>query len=365
MWRKGETLNPLCYNDLQFSDRSPCDKDTTEASPPVDSALVAPTDKMKNIFPEKMFERSLFSCKLMPLESQSDTPAYKRQAVESSAHHRAATSFVYKTRAPRRGTCLVISVDTFKAALGLPSRPGADVDLKKLEDTFLFLDFDVKTYQNPSATQILSIVETESSANHADADCFACVILTHGDDAGSIYGTDGPVPLDQVIHPFRGNTCPSLAGKPKMFFIQACRGAMLDSGTLVSTDSSGGPGDSDTLGGLRRIPIEADLLVAYAVQPGKFTGYYAFRNSVHGSWFIQALNNCLRKYGRILDLMSIMTRVNYEVAFEFESLASTAAYSGKKQVPSIVSTLTKDVFFPPKTTAPSTCTSSLPPSRTP
>nr|CDS17894.1 caspase 3 [Echinococcus granulosus] len=63
--------------------------------------------------------------------------------------------------------------------------------------------------------------------------------------------------------------------------------------------------------------------------------------------------------------MSIMTRVNYEVAFEFESLASTAAYSGKKQVPSIVSTLTKDVFFPPKTTAPSTCTSSLPPSRTP
>lgn len=78
-------------------------------------------------------------------------------------------------------------------------------------------------------------------------------------------------------------------------------------------------------------------------------GYYAFRNSVYGSWFIQALNNGLRKYGHILDLMSILTRVNYEVAFEFESLALTAEYSGKKQVPSVVSTLTKDVFFPPKT----------------
>ncbi|KAM3179224.1 hypothetical protein ACTXT7_000980 [Hymenolepis weldensis] len=77
--------------------------------------------------------------------------------------------------------------------------------------------------------------------------------------------------------------------------------------------------------------------------------YYAFRNSVYGSWFIQALNNGLRKYGHILDLMSILTRVNYEVAFEFESLALTAEYSGKKQVPSVVSTLTKDVFFPPKT----------------
>lgn len=40
----------------------------------------------------------------------------------------------------------------------------------------------------------------------------------------------------------------------------------------MSTDSSFGPSDSGTLGSLRRIPIEADLLVAYAVQPGKFSG---------------------------------------------------------------------------------------------
>ncbi|KAL5960941.1 Caspase-3 [Taenia solium] len=203
MWRKSEALNP-------FSDGSPCDNDTTEASPPVDSVQIAPAVKV---------EKS-FSNKLMPPESQSDTPSYKRQAVEPAVHHRAAASFVYKTRAPRRGTCLIISVDTFKAALRLPNRPGAGVDLRKLEDTFHFLDFDVKIYQNPSAAQILSIVEAESSVNHADADYFACVILTHGDDCGSIYGTDGPISLDQLIHPFRGNTCPSLAGKPKMFFIQ-------------------------------------------------------------------------------------------------------------------------------------------------
>ncbi|VDM17147.1 unnamed protein product [Hydatigera taeniaeformis] len=221
MWRKSGTINPLCHNDLQFSD-SPCDKDTTEASSPVDNLPAIQAVNAKKSFEEKMFERSLFSCKLTPFGLQSDTPACKRQAIESSVHHRTAASFVYKTRAPRRGTCLIISVDAFKVALRLPNRPGAGVDLRKLEDTFHFLDFDVKTYQNPSAAQILSIVEAESSANHADADCFACVILTHGDDAGSIYGTDGPISLDQLIHPFRGNTCPSLAGKPKMFFIQVC-----------------------------------------------------------------------------------------------------------------------------------------------
>ncbi|VDD79867.1 unnamed protein product [Mesocestoides corti] len=275
-------------------------------------------------------------------QSQEFTVFHELPTVDPLLSHHSTASFVYKTRAPRRGTCLIISVDTFKPALCLPCRPGADVDLKNLEDTFQSLDFDVKSYQNPTAAMITAIIEAESTASHADADCFACVILTHGDEGGSVYGTDGPIHLDQLIHPFRGDTCPGLAGKPKMFFIQACRGTLLDSGTIVSTDSSFGSGDSGTLGSLRRIPVEADLLVAYAVQPGKST------NSIYGSWFIQALNNCLRKYGRILDMMSILTRVNYEVAYEFESLATTAEYSGKKQVPSIVSTLTKDIFFPPK-----------------
>ncbi|KAM3179225.1 hypothetical protein ACTXT7_000981 [Hymenolepis weldensis] len=360
MWREKEAINPLVYNDLEFTDRSVCGQDVSEELPPVDSAQIAPAAKIQKISSGCMYENSLFSCKLMSFDPNSPhfSSHFKRQAVEPTSSHRSAASFVYKTRAPRRGNCLIISVDTFKPALCLPSRPGADVDLVKLEDTFHFLDFDVKTYQNPTAAKILSIIEAESSASHEDADCFACVILTHGDDSGSIYGTDGPVHLDQLIHPFRGNTCPSLAGKPKLFFIQllfshlccsngvsrdvlwcrvkfydlalyikvsqfedqneenvakysylpcsllmtvkvpyvswicmrllvmvfiffvnhkeesdprasACRGALLDSGTIVSTDSSCGSSESGTLGSLRRIPIEADLLIAYAVQPEK------------------------------------------------------------------------------------------------
>lgn len=95
----------------------------------------------------------------MPSDYYASTHPRKRQAVESTVSHRSTASFVYKTRAPRRGTCLIISVDIFKPALCLPSRPGADMDLNKLEDTFRFLDFDVKTYQNPTAAKILSIIE--------------------------------------------------------------------------------------------------------------------------------------------------------------------------------------------------------------
>ncbi|VDO03586.1 unnamed protein product [Rodentolepis nana] len=220
MWREKEAINPLVYNDLEFTDRS-CDRCVSDQLPPVDSAQIAPAAKIQRISSDSMYENSLFSCKLMAFDPNSHSSTFfKCQSVEPTLSHRPPASFVYKTRAPRRGTCLIISVDTFKPALCLPRRPGSDVDLVKLEETFHFLDFDVKTFQNPTAAKLLHIIEDESSASHEDADCFACVILTHGDDGGSIYATDGPVHLDQLIHPFRGNTCPSLAGKPKLFFIQ-------------------------------------------------------------------------------------------------------------------------------------------------
>ncbi|KAF8569347.1 hypothetical protein P879_07953, partial [Paragonimus westermani] len=78
------------------------------------------------------------------------------------------------------------------------------------------------------------------------------------------------------------------------------------------------------------------------------SGYYAFRNSVHGSWFIRALCDCLMRYGHSLDLLSILTRVNHVVAYDFESVASNPAFSGKKQMPCFASALTKEVIFPPK-----------------
>jgi hypothetical protein len=46
--------------------------------------------------------------------------------------------------------------------------------------------------------------------------------MTHGDD-GVIYGIDKSIELDQLIQPFKQNR--TLAGKPKLFFIQACRGS--------------------------------------------------------------------------------------------------------------------------------------------
>ena len=57
-------------------------------------------------------------------------------------------------------------------------------------------------------------------ADHTNADCFVCCVLSHGDE-GVIYGCDGTLKVDDLIANFKPNAlATSLAGKPKIFFIQ-------------------------------------------------------------------------------------------------------------------------------------------------
>lgn len=53
----------------------------------------------------------------------------------------------------------------------------------------------------------------------------AVFVITHGKDAG-IYGTDyrETLPLSDILSEFSLDKCTKLAHKPKLFFIEACRG---------------------------------------------------------------------------------------------------------------------------------------------
>ena len=74
-------------------------------------------------------------------------------------------------------------------------------------------------------------------------------------------------------------------------------------------------------------------------------GYFAWRNSTKGSWFVQAIAKIFLQYGTEKEIMWLMTRVNREVAYEFESNASKEFMNRKKQIPCIVSMLTKELYF--------------------
>uniref|UniRef100_U3J6D5 Caspase-3 n=1 Tax=Anas platyrhynchos platyrhynchos TaxID=8840 RepID=U3J6D5_ANAPP len=263
--------------------------------------------------------------------------------------------YSYRMDYPEMGECVIINNKNFHKDTGLSSRSGTDVDAASVREVFMKLGYKTKLSNDLSCRDIIKVLKNEgwknmlqlkcrliyfltfgslkffSEEDHSKRSSFVCVLLSHGEE-GLIYGTDGPLELKAVTSLFRGDKCRSLAGKPKLFFIQACRGTELDSG--VEADS--GPDEMMC----QKIPVEADFLYAYSTAPG----YYSWRNAAEGSWFIQSLCRVLKEHARKLELMQILTRVNRRVS-EYESYSNRLDFNAKKQIPCIVSMLTKEFYF--------------------
>ncbi|XP_059918105.1 caspase-3-like isoform X3 [Gadus macrocephalus] len=243
-----------------------------------------------------------------------------------------ADPYRYRMDYPSIGTCVIINNKNFHKSTGMNIRNGTDLDAGGAMKTFSDLGYKMKMANDLTVAELEKLLLTVSQEDHSGSASFVCVLLSHGDD-GIFYGTDGYTKLKTLTGMFRGDRCKTLVAKPKLFFIQACRGTLLDEG--IQTDSSCDQ-SSD------RIPVEADFLYAYSTAPG----YYSWRNTTNGSWFMQALCEMLKKHSCQLELMQIMTRVNNKVALDFESASSTPGFSAKKQIPCIMSMLTKDFYFP-------------------
>ncbi|XP_072904224.1 caspase-7-like isoform X2 [Hemitrygon akajei] len=237
------------------------------------------------------------------------------------------------------GTCIIFNNKNFQPSTGMSKRNGTDKDASNLMKTFKNLGFHTEILNDQTCQQMLQKLSNVAKSDHSQMAAFICVFLSHGEE-GLLYGTDGYEEIKTFTSIFRGDLCRSLIGKPKLFFIQACRGNEFDAGVEtdgIETDSKGEPATS-----LQKIPIEADFLYAYSTAPG----YYSWRNTANGSWFIQSLCHVLDSYGKKLELMQLLTRVNHKVALEFESNTDANYSSAKKQIPCIISMLTKEFYFP-------------------
>lgn len=241
-----------------------------------------------------------------------------------------AHSFRYSLNFPSIGQCIIINNKNFDRRTGMNQRNGTDVDAANAFKVFGKLGYKVKVYNDQSVEQMKHVLTSVSKEDHSCYASFVCVLLSHGDE-GVFFGTDGSVELKYLTSLFRGDRCKSLVGKPKLFFIQACRGCDLDAG--IETDS----GEDGTT----KIPVEADFLYAFSTAPG----YYSWRNTMTGSWFMQSLCDMISKYGKELEVQHILTRVNHKVAVEFVSVSNSPGFNAKKQIPCIVSMLTKEMYF--------------------
>ncbi|XP_019946087.2 caspase-3-like [Paralichthys olivaceus] len=261
-------------------------------------------------------------------EEVDSTPSSKGRTAAGSDPHR------YRMDYPNIGTCVIINNKNFHSRTKMSYRNGTDVDAAFAMKTFSELGYKLIMANDQTVSQMKTLLSNVSREDHSSSASFVCVLLSHGDE-GVIYGTDGCERLENLTRNFKGDRCKSLVGKPKLFFIQACRGSALDDGAMIETDSV----DEQTS---ERIPVEADFLYAYSTAPG----YYSWRNTSNGSWFMQSLCEMLMQHKGKLELMQIMTRVNRKVALHFESSSNLPGFSSKKQIPCIVSMLTKDFYFP-------------------
>nr|VZI32601.1 unnamed protein product [Spirometra erinaceieuropaei] len=288
-------------------------------------------------------------------------------------------------------------------------RGGCDKDESRIEKVFRDLGFLVKLLRNLSSGEMKAQLKHLGTAtDHSTYDCFVSVIMAHG-GVGEIYGVDGsPFLLHEITAYFTADKCPTLAGKPKLFFIQACRGEEYQLGyappsrvsaaeppqptpglptratTEAPRDTSSNPfqarssfveavpvdppsmpadrstanPDSEAVAReqepavlaaklprrQRLVPTYADFLISCATK----AGFKAQRDPKEGSIYIQSLCRHLEQYGRERSLLDIITGVHREVSERvFVAASSSEAGSGPifLQTPEVRHTLTRRVQF--------------------
>ncbi|NXG37985.1 CASP9 protein, partial [Dromaius novaehollandiae] len=262
---------------------------------------------------------------------------------------------LYDLKADPCGYCLILNNVNFSRDSDLLTRAGSNIDCEKLEKRFKSLHFNVLTRQDLKAQEIVWELQKLARLDHSALDCCLVVILSHGCQTshiqfpGGIYGTDGKaIPVEKIVNYFNGSHCPSLRGKPKLFFIQACGGEQKDQGFEVESDSPGDEarrvsvesdatpfqapsGASDEPDAVASLPTPSDILVSYST----FPGFVSWRDRLSGSWYVETLDNVLDQYAHSEDLLNMLLRV-----------ADAVSAKGKyKQIPGCFNFLRKRFFF--------------------
>ena len=277
------------------------------------------------------------------LRRRQEIEAERQRSEEEVRHLRArqstgANSVVdcYPMIKNPRGFAVIISIERFpNSRVNLSDRQGTESDVQHLKQSFEKLNFIVRIHRNLTGSQLVTTMRDYGARDHSSYDCFVCCMLSHG-KKDFIYGSNSePVGIEQLTSQVDGLSCPSLVKKPKLFFIQACRGTGEDRG--IETDSGLDEHvQRDALEQIK-IPLQADYLLGYASPPGNVS----FRSTTHGSWYVSALCGTLDAYAHMgVSLSDMLILVN-------QRLAEATTSDGFKQIPSPISQLTKRVVFSP------------------
>jgi len=246
------------------------------------------------------------ACASRPRSSSS----YPTEGAISVPEKRASRN--YRMDHPRRGRAHIFNQHSFEGdILQEKRRDGTDQDVKNLRSTLDSLNFDVIVHQDKRCREIEDILENLANEDHSDADCLFVALFTHGGEEEMVWAYDLQFSTEIFWSTMSSTNCPSLAGKPKIYLVQACRGQEPNEPFRVAKAGRNSSNGNFTM----TIPNHADSLLIYSSIPG----FVSLRDPVSGSWLVQAFCRVMDTEKYDDDLVSIVTEVNRVVASEFET----------------------------------------------
>lgn len=230
--------------------------------------------------------------------------------------YHSGTETIYKMTSSPRGIALLFNMRKFDR--GWNPRHGSEKDVSLLVTLFRELDFEVQVEENLSSQHLTDKLKSVTCKDHSSYDCFVMFIMSHG-LSGKVVCSDGKmIRIDEL----RGmiSECETLSGKPKLLFIDTCRGELEEDEALK----------------------HADFIVVYST----VDRYRSFKAINGGSVFVPSFVKVFRERKAFDDLDGILKEVIREVSrIEINNIEVEDQSKTSRQVPEVNYTLSRDLYF--------------------
>lgn len=237
-----------------------------------------------------------------------------------------------------RGIALIINNAFFREG---KTRCGSGEDVPGLTKLFSDLGFEVIPKENRTREQILHDVESIASEEVLPGhDCFVLWLMSHG-SSGEVSGSDEiPLTIQAIKDRLSNESCAALTGKPKLLFVQACRGKEREKAVRIPSDyvdQSTVHQTESTSVSYKLISRHSDFLTCYAT----VDGHVSMRSQSEGSLFVSAFKKIFEQHAANDTLDSLLNKIRKEVS-EMVRRIEGQEYI---QIPQAETTLLKDLKF--------------------
>ncbi|XP_052286798.1 caspase-14-like isoform X2 [Dreissena polymorpha] len=211
------------------------------------------------------------------------------------------------------------------------NRPGSEKDVNKLTGFFRDeLGYELEVAQdNMTRHQLRNCLENARTKIDTRFYCFICIVMAHGDETGIMTSDDKVQPYNEILETFDNKSMQNFAGRPKLFFINACRGNRLQTSVpLVNLDHT--EADAKPFTPPKLVAETADIFAVYST----VSGFASIRDTEEGSVFIQSCVDVFKKYYDRKTVIEMTTAIQRKVQ-DRESC----------QVSEVKTTLTKQLYL--------------------